>query len=156
MKQLATAALCLAMAGPAQAQCPAVSSAALGAVIARHGGIESPAIASICRRVEQEGFAFLVTGDFGVGNGGSFAWANVLLEDPSIGLASSSHFAASTQQSKVATAQAAERLFFQAVSVAIQDMKYQDAIMKLRQSKRHVAPGQAKPNVARKGSAGGA
>jgi hypothetical protein len=156
MKRLAIATLCLATAGAAHAQCPAVSSAALGAVIARHGGIDSPAIAPICSRVQREGFAFLVTGDYGVGNGGAFAWANVLLEDPGVGSASSSHFAASTQHSKVATAQEAERLFFQAVSVAIRDMKYQDAIVKLRQSTANFSPPKSKPSVARKGSAGGA
>ncbi|WP_027083646.1 hypothetical protein [Lysobacter sp. HA18] len=122
----------------------------MAALIARHGGIENPEIAPICRKVQQEGFAFLVTGDYGVGSGGAFAWANVLLEDPTIGLASSSHFTASTQQSKVATAQEAERLFFQAVAVAIRDMKYKDAIVKLQRSKAKVSPMHANPSVTRK------
>jgi hypothetical protein len=107
-------------------------------VIQRHGGIEAPTIARICERVHREGFAFLVTGDFGVQNGGAFAWANVLIADPKLGLASSSHFAASTQHSKTATLQEAERLFFKAVSVAISGMKYEDAIAKLRQSKAQI------------------
>ena len=135
MKKLVLAILAVAVTGTAFAGCPVASSADLGAVISRNGGIKDPHIAGICSRVRREGFEFLITGDFKVRNGGAFAWANVLLMDPALGLASSSHFAASTQQSMVATPQEAERLFFKAISAAIGGMKYEDAIAELRQSK---------------------
>ena len=135
MKQLVLALLALACTGNAIAGCPAASSSDLVAVIKRNGGIKDPDLASVCSRVKREGFEFLITGDFGVQDDGSFAWANVLLSDPELGLASSSHLAASTQQSKISTPQEAERLFFKAISAAISAMIYEDAIVKLRQSK---------------------
>ena len=138
MKQLVLALLALATTGNAVAGCPAASSADLAAVIKRNGGINDPNLASICGRVKREGFEFIITGDFGVQSDGTFAWANVLLADPELGLASSSHFAASTQHSKIATPQEAERLFFKAISAAISGMMYEDAIAKLRQSKAKV------------------
>ena len=139
MKQLVLALRSLACTGNAFAGCPAASSADLVAVIKRNGGIKDPELASICSQAKREGFQFIITGDFGVQNDGSYAWANVLLSDPELGLASSSHFAASTQQSKVATPQEAERLFFEAISAAISGMMYEDAIVKLRQSKAKVS-----------------
>ena len=135
MKRTMLALLFAAISGTTTAGCPAASSADLGALIARNGGINDPNIASICSRIEREGFEFLLTGDYGVKNGGAFAWAHVLLMDPRIGLASSSHFAASTQHSDVGTPEEAERLFFRAASAAIGGMMHEDAIAKLRQSK---------------------
>ena len=135
MKQLVLALLALACTGNAIAACPAASSGDLAAVIKRNGGIKDQDLASICSRVKREGFEFIITGDFGVHNDGSFAWANVMLSDPELGLASSSHFAASTQQSRIATPKEAERLFFKAISAAISGMMFEDAIVELRQSK---------------------
>ena len=138
MKKLAFALLALVATGNAVGGCPAASSADLAAVIERNGGINDRNLSSICSRVAREGFEFIITGDFGVENGGAFAWANVLLADPRLGLASSSHYAASTQHSKVATSQEAERLFFKAISAAMSRMMYEDAILQLRQSRAKV------------------
>ena len=155
MKKLALVLLGLAAAGNVFAGCPAASSTDLGDVIRRNGGIKDPALASICSRVKREGFEFIIAGDFGVRDGGSFGWANVLLSDPELGLASSSHFAASTQQSKIATPQEAEQLFLKAISAAISGMMYEDAIIKLRQSKAKISGTQSLRSE-RQTSAGGA
>ena len=135
MKNLALAILAMSIAGNVSAECPVASDAKLATLIAQNGGINDPELSVICSRVKGEGFTFLILGDYGVQSGGSFAWANVLLADQELGLASSSHVATATQQSKIVSGQEAERLFVKAISAAISGFMYEDAISKLRQSK---------------------
>ena len=135
MKRLALAILAMSLAGNVSAECPVASDAKLANLIAKNGGINDPELFGICTRVQREGFTFLILGDYGVQGGGSFAWVNVLLADQELALASSSHVSTATQQSEIASTPEAERLFFKAVSDAINGFMYEDAISKLRQSK---------------------
>ena len=135
MKRLVLAIIALSIIGNVSAECPVASDAKLAELITQNGGISDPELSSICTRVKLEGFTFIILGDYGVQNGGSFAWVNVLLADQELGLASSSHVSTATEQSKISTPQEAERLFLKATSAAISGFMYEDAISKLKQSK---------------------
>lgn len=135
MRKLAIAILALSISGQVNAECPVASDAKLAKLISQSGGINDPQLSGICTRVKHEGFTFLALGDYGVQNGASYAWVNILLADQELGLASSSHVATATQQSEIATVQEAERLFLKAISAAVGGFMYEDAISKLRQSR---------------------